>query len=201
MGSLGLVRAGSKACRLVGSFVGRYGCTPDALVAFSETEDPISTRCRDFANHVVQEVLRSERKELKSERTEDLPLFRIMPLRDLHTVENDLACGSWLYRVSDISFSVVFDEENIRSECRLRETHFSRAMTRLFLHELGHFVLHRDRLGNLEKSDVPTPMLPAVAEMEAEAWQFASTVIGIGVGSIAHFARERNHRDMSWLFW
>jgi len=75
----------------------------------------------------------------------------------------------------------------------------TRVLTRLYLHELGHVAMHLDHIFGA-KDFFAGMGETASAGMEAEAWQFAGTTLGLALGDYAKRCREEGSPDLAWQY-
>src|SRR5262249_46813166 len=104
---------------------------------------------KDFVEYVV--LFEQSREWGKSGYPDEytastLPLFQALDVKDVS--RDDLGgYGSWLYTGKILgTYSVIFDGAEITNVCAARRRDADDVKFRLFLHELGHFVLHREMM-------------------------------------------------------
>jgi hypothetical protein len=173
----------------------------------------ISPQLKDFANLVVYH------EHLKDWGTGsflsksvvdkfDIPLSCTVDIRSLPgAITRHLGgYGSWLWQAFPGVYAAVFDHSHLtkRGEQigvpgeQLRQK-LNDTKARLYLHELGHFVLHRKELfGDRPKAAKAGFAISAQAEMEAEAWLFANVVMGLALGNRAFLAKVNTYLDDTW---
>jgi hypothetical protein len=128
-----------------------------------------------------------------------LSLFQVMDVKDVGMAGLG-GYGSWLYRGSPLGvYNVVFDNQNLNGICGKTGKRIGEVKTKLYLHELGHLVLHGQQL--FRGVDLGSQGQNAEADMEAEAWLFAAVVFGIAVGDQAHNSKVFTFADNSWQYW
>jgi hypothetical protein len=175
-----------------------YGGRPQDLLP--REGERIHLELKQFANSVVYLEHANDWGKgsfIKAEVAKDrVPLFVAVDVGSLQISGYHLqGYGSWLYRSFAGSYAAVFDERLIAVMAPTVKAKEMELKTKLFLHELGHFVLHRDKLFNGQRS--AGLAATAVAEMEAEAWFFAYVILGLARGDRA--ALTTASIDNTWL--
>jgi len=116
------------------------------------------------------------------------------------------AAASWLIWTTDSegteSPTVYLDSASLDENLSMLDA--VRARNHLVLHEIGHLVLHKATLKN--SGDAPPGAQfskPAFPEMEAEAWWFCYSLLGLCVSQIAYENTENSTGtdDKIWLHW
>lgn len=104
--------------------------------------------------------------------------------------------ASWLFKSDIDQFRVLIDIPHIKGLRNWPDHATDLLLTRIFLHELGHIVQHRDHMfrNGLGKAD------NCLAEHEEYAWNFAASVVGLALGDYAKKCKESNQPDKAWLF-
>lgn len=165
-----------------------------------KTGQSLNTKLKDLADNVV---LMEQNSDWDTQKYPDrytagtLPLFQPLDVKRVFRDHLE-GYGSWLYRGEYRgTYSVVFDSESINAACVQHRKPVEDVIFKLFLHELGHFVLHRKELfKGIEDGCGGTN---ADAENELEAWLFAYTVIGICIGDRAYQTKILGSPDQSFL--
>jgi hypothetical protein len=188
------IRIASKAIALLDNYGGR----PQDLLP--REGERIHLELKEFANSVVYLEHANDWGNgsfIKAEVAKDqVPLFVAADVGSLQLSGYHLqGYGSWLYRNFAGSYAAVFDERLIAVMAPAVRAKEMELKTKLFLHELGHFVLHRNDLFNGHKSTGLAAS--AIAEMEAEAWFFAYVILGLAKGDRA--ALTTASIDNTWL--
>jgi len=97
--------------------------------------------------------------------------------------DQDANAVSWLVWVTDSNGAecpiVYIDRLHLQKELPIQEA--VRKQNHLLLHEIGHLVLHKAKLKN-DASDFARPAYPT---MEAEAWWFCYSILGICISECA----------------
>jgi hypothetical protein len=202
MKSADAVRIAGTAVTLMDNFC-KNGRRPENLLP--REGERVHRELRDFAHSVVHFEHYKDwgtGSYINRDAANKVQLFMTADVRSLPAPSrpNNLqGYGSWLYRNFAGSYAAIFDEQLISSATA---TSFNRilpteAIARLFLHELGHFVLHRQHLFKDHHSSGLAAS--ALAEMEAEAWFFAYVIVGLARGDRA--ALTTAAVDNTWLKW
>ena len=200
----------------VNSFVRTKSIRPGRITSIGQKKltsgIQVDITTRDFADFVVLHELNDEwgvHDFPKRDEAELLPLFQLLP-----TPSNNLqGFPSWLYMVAHVSakripvgcpmYAAVFNEDYVVRESTKNNQNPSIVLNRLMLHELGHFVLHRNKLfGDLHKPLTKTtrPAEKSSPAEEEEAWLYAAIVAGLSLGDHAHDCRMVHGKpDDTWL--
>jgi len=179
------------------SFPG-FGVYPNVFLP--KPGQPISNELKEFADYVVlfeqQNLWGSEGyPELGIAVT--LPLFQVSDIRSVDRQDLD-GYGSWLYHGAYLgTYSVVFDGREITRLAAQFGNSPEAMQFRLFVHELGHLIFHREKIFR----DIPVNerALNASAEFEAEAWLFAGIFTGLCIGDNSYQAKILGQPDKSFL--
>lgn len=180
----------------------RIGAKPIDLLP--KAGQGIHAKLKDFADTVV--LIEQSKKwgtpdYLDRYTACTLPLFQPLDVSQVYGQGEDLGgYGSWLYQAKFRgTFYVVFDGVEIARLCRRLRKNADEVQVKLYLHELGHFVLHREELfagkGTMQEA------MNAEAEMEVESWLFAYVVMGLCVGDYAYQSKNLFSPDDSWRIW
>lgn len=160
-----------------------------------EGQHSVHLELKEFAQSVVlheHERQWGSTPYLKRDVAKTIPLFQSV---DVHATPMDGldGYGSWLYRVHAGKYAAVHDE-SLLTACN---SNTAEVLVRLYLHELGHFVLHREVLfkdpNTCRRADKALP------QMEDEAWFFAYIVLGLARGDLA--AVMSTVADTTWQRW
>lgn len=127
---------------------------------------------------------------------EQIPLFSVMQVATMGG-GNLQGFASWLYQSKPGVYSVVFDYNAVRSFYGLRGQDAGAALRRIYLHELGHMVLHREAFLPVRGRGALDVQAP---EMHAEAWFFAGMILSFAAASRAADARSLHLPDDAWQF-
>jgi hypothetical protein len=200
----------------VASFVKKKSVQPHQLIALqprspSASSAFVNNDARDFADHVVLSEYRAQwgTQGLPSLReAELLPLFQQFKM---NSRDEMLGFPSWLYLVAHLDskkkrtgcpmFAAVFDITFIDAK-RVNSQSPETVVNRLFFHELGHFVLHRDDLFGKPPFKDDEDSIPAdkcTPEQEEEAWIYAGAIVTICLGDHAFSKRRAGEPDDTWL--
>lgn len=162
----------------------------------------IHPELRDFADNCVISLHGSDwgtPSYLPRGVVETLSLFQVCDIRALPdpTLRSMKGHASWLYVVFPGVYATIFDEDKIRVICTGvgSSRNLDDVLVELYLHELGHLVLHRDDLFKGLKNGLA---INAQADHEEEAWLFAYCVLGHAKGGRAREAKLRTYLDDSW---
>jgi len=176
-----------------------FNFTPNDFLP--KPQQPIPQELRCFADYVV--LLEQASNWGKKEGYPDpftattLPLFQVLDVRKVARHDLD-GYGSWLYRGDTVgTCSVVFDPKAISELARANGKDPNAIYFRLFVHELGHFVLHRKDL--LNGVGLGVMANSAEPQFEAEAWLFAGLFAGLCVGHSSYLAKNAGAPDQSFL--
>jgi hypothetical protein len=160
----------------------------------------IHAELRDFADHVVLLLHLNDwgnHNYLQKHVAVTLSLFQAVDIIGLPGGHGKNLGGyaSWLYMVFPGVYATVFDGACISRRFARQDRTLDEIYVRLYLHELGHLVLHRDNLFRGLNNGLA---ISAQAVDEEEAWFFASCVMGLAVGARAREAKQRSYLDDSW---
>lgn len=207
-----------KACELVRGFAHQYSLKPERLVAMAP-EGKLNSTIKDFGDYVVLRELAGNWGNdgyMSEKLATATPLFIEMPVRtsaDLEGATNGFA--SWFYGIPSQTvgrtpqlmrgvFSAVLDEELITRGGRETQIDPRFLRIRLYYHELGHFVFHRNTLlANAKRAEgviVEQRATPATAQMEEQAWLFSIMIVAIALADHSYALRIAGRPDDAWLF-
>jgi hypothetical protein len=198
-----------RACHLVSEFERHTKKHPHLLLP--PRGQGITPTLKEFANLVVYFEHASDwgtGHMMKRSVVEkfDIPLFCSVDVRLLpgNSKKQTLGgYGSWLWQAYPGVYAAVFDHSHLTDrfsqlgvqaaelKAKLNDT-----KARLFMHELGHFVLHRKAI--FASTRKPDFAASAEAEMEEEAWLFSHIVFGLALGNRAFLAKVNTYLDNSW---
>ncbi len=187
----------AKAIQLILTICGKHGVRDHADLVAASRLGGISPRVHMFANYVVA----GELGNYVDPEVADQTLY--FTSKNLHALPGgeppQKGFISWLYRLHSGGYVAVFNEVTIRAIMESNDVpatylQLSRVKTRLFYHELSHFVLHGDFLINRAVASKGYAM-PAQPLQEEEAWLMASVFLGAGVGGYAHNLKQQRAQD------
>lgn len=185
----------------------------------------VSNEATNFANHVVLTQLTHSWGTPgfpTLERARVMPLFRAVPLilsqsqvttpqsQQIvsHAVVSELfGFPTWLYmtrrdgkQTGGPQYAAVYDQAFLKTS-RHASQNPDIVINRLFFHELGHFVLHRQELFTPLHETIKDPEIAAIQASERheeEAWYYASVIVGVALGDHAFSVRRKGESDDTW---
>jgi hypothetical protein len=109
-----------------------------------------------------------------------------------HSLWGSHRAPSWLWQNASESPLVFIDTGHIESVISGPVVH--RIYTRLVLHEIGHLLLHWEKL----KPQGYASVKPSSPDDEEEAWLFCEVIMGLALGEYAKVGRPSTI-DQAWL--
>lgn len=116
------------------------------------------------------------------------------------TLDGERKAPSWLWKHPDGSPAVLVDVDQVALAFPGNEREQKKILTRLFLHEIGHVVLHLAELNVIPTGAADEGVYhPGVKdEQEEEAWIFCGVILGLALGCLARDGRNAGLIDCAW---
>ncbi len=109
-------------------------------------------------------------------------------------LDGEQRAPSWLWKNEDGAPIILMDVDQVTLSFPQNEKEQKKIRTRLFLHEIGHIVLHLSALKNQRSA-----FHPGVSDdQEEEAWIFCNVIVGLALGCVARSGRLNNVIDGAW---
>ena len=160
----------------------------------------IHRELRDFADSAVMFIHASDwgtNGFPTKEQASHLSLFQMVNISDFPNFKPDQGFVSWLFSSRPGIYAVVINREAIAESSKQTGKITNEIIVRLFLHELGHLVLHGKQMFDSKKRSFAPATAP---NQEEEAWVFVGLIHGIAAGAQAGRAGKSKVLDFSHGF-